>query len=96
MTTDQQKRYARVGKLLTGRGVPELMKRCWVDEIEHVTIRRAQDVARRVIALHAVVCIARGRPRDETMQELRDAGGEACIAVSAFNPPLSTSMSINN
>jgi hypothetical protein len=80
MSEDQQARYERVGELLKRYEVPEPdMKRCWVDDSQDVHLRTPQEVARRVLALHAVVCIARGRDREKTMTELRAAGAEDAL-----------------
>lgn len=81
MTEDQRARYVRVRKLLEKYGVPEpTMKRCWVDDEDQVTLRTPREVARRVLALHAVVCIARGRDRENTMTELRAAEAEGALS----------------
>lgn len=81
MTEDQRDRYERIRKLFQPYGVPEpRMKRCWVDDVEQLLLRSPQEVARRVLALHAVVCIARGRDRDKTMAELHAAGAEDALS----------------
>lgn len=79
MSDDQKERFERVGKQLETRGVPELMKRSWVPDAEQVELRSPEEIAQRAFALHAVICIARGRPREEAMQELREAGAEAWL-----------------
>jgi len=75
MTPDQRERHARVRKMLNAYAVPEpAMKRCWVPDAANVTLRTPQDVARRVLAMHGIVCVARGRDRDKTIAELKAAG----------------------
>lgn len=81
MTENQRSRFERVKLLLDKYSVPLLMKRAWVGDETTEKLRRPQEVARRVLALHAVVCIARGRPREETMQELEEAQ-----AIDALTP----------
>ncbi len=79
-TADQRERYARVRALLDVYGVPELMKRVWVGDVEQESLRTPQEVAQRVLALHAVVCIARGRPREETLEELKASGAHVALS----------------
>lgn len=79
-TPDQIDRYARVAGLLSGYAVPELMKRVWVADVSDENFRTPSEVARRVLALHAVVCIARGRPRDQTLKELKESGAESALS----------------
>lgn len=79
-TDDQKERYKRVNAMLDVYAVPELMKRVWVGDITQESLRTPQEVARRVLALHAVVCIARGRPRDVTLEELTASGADADLS----------------
>lgn len=78
-TDDQKDRYARVRTMLDTYAVPDLMKRVWVGDVSQESLRTPQEVARRVLALHAVVCIARGRPRDVTLDELTDFGADTAL-----------------
>lgn len=79
-TPDQHDRYARVRALLDGYAVPDLMKRVWVGDSETESLRTPQEVAQRVLALHAVVCVARGRPREETLAELKASGAHVALS----------------
>lgn len=79
-TSDQEDRYTRVRTLLDNYQVPELMKRVWVGDVSTEIMRTPTEVARRVLALHAVVCIARGRPRDEALEELNESGAQDALS----------------
>lgn len=73
-TPQQQQRTKRIQKLLLPRDVPSFQHPIrWMPDDEAVQLRTPSEVARRVIALHAVVCLARGRPRGEVLDELKRA-----------------------
>ena len=74
MTPDQQDRFQRIERVLEQYHVPTSGKRCWVKDRSAEILRRPHEVATRILALHAVVCIARGRPRSEAMKDLEQAG----------------------
>ncbi len=81
-TPDQKERYQRVRTLMDTHAVPELSKRVWVGDGNEESLRSPAEVARRILAMHAVVCIARGRPRDTTLAELKEAGAEDALTDS--------------
>lgn len=74
-TERQQKRTARVRGILADRDVPDFAGHIrWIPDDEQIELRSSQEVARRVIAMHGVVCCARGRDREDVLDELQAAG----------------------
>ncbi len=74
MTPDQQVRFQRQAQVFEQYHVPNIGKRCWVKDRSAEILRPPREVAKRILALHTVVCIARGRPRSEAMKDLEQTG----------------------
>lgn len=79
MTADQQDRFQRIERVFEQYHVPSSGKRCWVKDRSAEVLRSPREVALRILALHAVVCIARGRPRPEAMKDLEQSGATGAL-----------------
>lgn len=74
LTDRMKERTSRVQQTLRSRQVPPFDGHIrWIKDDDEVALRSPQEVARRVLAMHAVVCLARGRDADEVVADLEAA-----------------------
>ncbi len=82
ITEAQTARRQRVRSVLGPYNVPQYDGHIrWMSDDNDVELRTPKDVAMRVVAMHALVCYARGQPREEVQAELDRTG-----AMEFFSP----------
>lgn len=74
-SAEQAARTERVLATLNDKAVPCFTGHIrWIPDESTVMVRPAAEVAQRVVALHSIVTLARGRPRDEVANDLNRFG----------------------